>query len=125
MGFISSDRTPTWRLPTAQARQMPSSVTSPIRVSTLRHPHEEPRQHVPLAAGSERDALDCNVRCYFPRNPLDIVAKIAPLILAVSATLLDEEPNSVTTSCLCCANVGRRRSPMTAFERLETSASTH
>src|ERR1700716_581504 len=128
MRFICSDLTPTWRLPTALARQMLSTATSPITASSLRRYHQQSescfRQHVCLLAGIGR-ASNCNVRCYFPRNPLDIVPTIAPLMLAVSATLLDEEPNSVTTSCLCCANVGRRRSPMTDFELLETSASIH
>src|SRR6195256_4967020 len=129
MRFICSDLTPTWRLPTALARQMLSTATSPITASSLRRYHQQSEscfgQHVCLLAGIGRDASNCNIRCYFPRNPLDIVPKIAPLMLAVSATLLDEQPNSATTSCLCCADVGRRRSPMTASEQLETSASTH
>jgi len=62
---------------------------------------------------------------YFPRNPLDSVPKITPRILAVSATLLDDEPNNRTTSWLCCANVGLSRSLIAVFELPETSASIH
>src|SRR5258708_4443182 len=117
----------TWRLSAAPALQVPSTVTSPLTASTLRRCHEKTEMLLQTACSpSFRDRSgrpEFDVRRYFPRNPLDIVPKIAPLIRAVSATLLDDEPNSVTTSCLCCANVGRRRSPMAAFEQLETSAS--
>src|ERR1700681_2618997 len=124
MRFIYSDPTPTWRLPTPKARQVLSTATSPSGASSPRR-HRQKSEKTAMLPLWTKPEVDCDIGDYFPLKPRDIVAKIAPLIFAVSATLLDDEPNSLTTSCLCCANVGRRRSATAAFEQLETSASIH
>ena len=46
-----------------------------------------------------RQLLSEITKIYRPRKPFEIVPKIAPLMLAVSATLLHDAPNSLTTSC--------------------------